>query len=160
MEEEKASLQIDFKPGWNNDKDYSEEKLLGELRSKVDDDKRRQQTTIGPQQDDINIKISGQSAKKFASQGQQRSVSLSVLLAVVDEVYNNYKEKPLILLDDVSSELDDAHRKQLFRHVVELGGQVMITTTDDSLVSGLTEKISRRFFVDEGKIKEKKANHS
>jgi DNA replication and repair protein RecF len=96
--------------------------------------------------------MGGSSARKFASQGQQRMAAIALLLAVVQEVVANGGERPVILLDDVSSELDSGRRKMLFERVGDLGGQVLITTTDEGMVAELADKSVKRFLVEGGKI--------
>jgi DNA replication and repair protein RecF len=126
--------------------------LLRQLRAGLKQDLRRGQTSLGPQQDDFDVDLDGSSARKFASQGQQRMTAIALLLAVVQEVVANGEERPVILLDDVSSELDAGRRKMLFERVGELGGQVLITTTDEGMVAELVDKGVKRFLVEGGEV--------
>ena len=147
-----GEVSISFEPGWNMGDRGSADELLQQLRSGLENDLRRGQTCLGPQQDDFSTLLGGGSARKFASQGQQRMAAVALLLAVVQEVVADGGERPVILLDDVSSELDAGRRRMLFERVRELGGQVLITTTDEGLVDELEGQETSRFTVVDGKI--------
>lgn len=147
-----GEAEIAFEPGWSLDDGVSSDSLLRQLRDGLKQDIRRGQTSLGPQQDDFGVDLSGRSARKYASQGQQRIIAIALLLAVVQEVVSSGGERPVILLDDVSSELDAGRRRTLFERVGELGGQVLITTTDEELVNELASEAASRFRVAGGKI--------
>ena len=85
-------------------------------------------TGIGPHRDDLFFQINEKSAKKFASQGQQRSIVLSLKLAEAEILKEMLKEQPIVLLDDVMSELD--HKRQDFLLDTIRGWQVFITCCD------------------------------
>lgn len=93
------------------------------------DDLRRQQTLIGPHRDDIVFLIEGREARAFASQGQQRSIVLAVKLAEVILAKELVSDQPLLLLDDVMSELDQ-YRRSAIVSFIEGGIQTIITTTN------------------------------
>lgn len=145
-------VSISFEPGWSLDQGDTSNELLRQLRAGLDQDIRRRQTGLGPQKDDFVVDLGGSSARKFASQGQQRMTAIALLLAVVQEVVANGGERPVILLDDVSSELDSGRRKMLFDRVGDLGGQVLITTTDEGMVAELVDERVNRFIVEGGKV--------
>lgn len=151
MMPDEGEVSVIFQPGWSPVV-FSAGELLDQLRDGLKRDILRGQTSLGPQQDDFDVEIGGNSAKKFASQGQQRMAAVALLLAVVQEVVNDGGERPVILLDDVSSELDAGRRKMLFEKVRELGGQVLVTTTDEGLVADLLDKQVKRFLVESGEI--------
>lgn len=99
------------------------------LAARRNEDLRRQQTTVGPHRDDLHFSIGGRDARTFASQGQQRSVALAwkiAEMAVAEEVVG---DRPLLLLDDVMSELDGSRREALGT-LVKRGTQVVVTTTN------------------------------
>ena len=93
------------------------------------DDIRRQQTLLGPHRDDIVFKIAGREARVYASQGQQRSIVLALKLAEVVLARELVDEQPLLLLDDVMSELDESRRAAILSFI-ENGIQTIITTTN------------------------------
>lgn len=90
----------------------------------------RQQTLIGAQRDEINFFINGLSARTCASQGQQRSLILAWKLAETKVLYDIYGSYPLLLLDDVMSELDDTRRSTIFSFIKDTGIQTIITTAN------------------------------
>lgn len=99
---------------------------IGESRV---EDVRRGQTTVGPHRDDVRFEVSGRDARAFASQGQQRTVALALKMAEVTLAGEILGSRPVLLLDDVMSELDERRRA----HVVGFVGggiQTVITTTN------------------------------
>lgn len=103
--------------------------LLERLQVGRADDIRRQQTLVGPHRDDISFRIDGRDARSFGSQGQQRSVVLAWKMAEVELAAEILGEKPLLLLDDVMSELDE-HRRDAVVSFVQEGIQTVVTTTN------------------------------
>lgn len=109
------------------------EEVRSRFRAALDaasaDELRRRVTLVGPHRDEIRFSIDGRDARSFASQGQQRSLVLSWKLAEVDVTRDILGYPPLLLLDDVMSELD-APRREAFLHVVRGEVQTVITTTN------------------------------
>lgn len=105
------------------------ERLADELAARRAEDLRRQHTTVGPHRDDVRIEIDGRDARSFASQGQQRSVALAWKVAEMAVAEDVVGERPLLLLDDVMSELDE-RRRDAMASFVERGTQVVVTTTN------------------------------
>ena len=99
------------------------------LRASRRDDLRRGSTGAGPHRDDIVIRLNGRDARAFASQGQQRTAVISVKLAEAAVVAEMTGERPVLLLDDVLSELDAARRGSLLERLGE-PGQVVITSVE------------------------------
>ncbi len=98
------------------------------LEGALENDQRLEYTTIGPHRDDIKISASGIDLRRFGSQGQQRSAVLSLKLAEISSFEKRTGEKPILLLDDVMSELDASRREALFEAIK--GIQTIITATD------------------------------
>ncbi len=90
---------------------------------------RRGVTLVGPQRDDILFRVDGKDARQFASQGQQRTVVLATKLAELEFMYEEVGEYPVLLLDDVLSELDFSRRSS-FLEVISGKVQTLLTTTD------------------------------
>jgi len=88
----------------------------------------RKQTLIGPHRDDISFSLDEKSAMNFASQGQQRSLVLSLKLAELEAVRASLNEQPVLLLDDVLAELD-LLRQEVLMEMVGVGMQTFVTTT-------------------------------
>lgn len=150
---ESSGVDISYEPGWRMIDDGSTEELMRQLNEGLENDLRRGQTCRGPQQDDFMCLLGDSSARKFASQGQQRMIAIALLLSVVEEVVEEGGERPVILLDDVSSELDAGRRELLFERVGGLGGQILVTTTDEKMVPELAVEKNGRFRVTGGTIK-------
>ncbi|MCL2846212.1 MAG: DNA replication/repair protein RecF [Firmicutes bacterium] len=104
-----------------------EEEFITALSAARERDMRLRTTTIGPHRDDICICIDNKDVRQFASQGQQRTVALSIKLAELDIFEHFTGEKPILLLDDVFSELDDARQTRLLQAIHNC--QTVITTT-------------------------------
>ncbi len=124
------------------------EKLLRGLKNSKKEDINSGFTNIGPHRDDFDIIINGKKAKTFASQGQQRSAVLSLKLAEANVLSSLTGENPVILLDDVLSELDKKRRDFLLNKIKKY--QVFITTCELKENEVLME--GKKFFVKEGKI--------
>lgn len=103
--------------------------LLQALELARRDDIRRGSTGIGPHRDDIVIRLNGREARAFASQGQQRTAVVSIKLAEVAVVAEMTGERPVLLLDDVLSELDAGRRRALLEQLGD-EGQVIITSVE------------------------------
>ncbi|MBR1534918.1 MAG: DNA replication/repair protein RecF [Ruminococcus sp.] len=107
-------------------------------------------TSVGPHRDDIDIRINGISARKFGSQGQQRSAVLSMKLSEAELLYQKNGERPVILLDDVLSELDNKRQDFLLNKVEDY--QVFVTCCEESNKEQLQK--GKVFYVDDGVIRE------
>lgn len=105
-----------------------EESFFERLRSDFEKDVNLSYTSFGAHRDDISIKINGIDVRKYGSQGQQRSVALSLKLAEIYLFESEVGEKPVLLLDDVLSELDPMRRQKLME--LSSGLQTLITCTD------------------------------
>jgi DNA replication and repair protein RecF len=93
-------------------------------------DMRRGLTSRGPHRDDMELRVGGMAAREYASQGQQRSVALAMKLAETELIREVTGEYPLLLLDDVLSELDAARSKRVLGVAREAQMQCIVTTTD------------------------------
>lgn len=103
----------------------SAEQLAKALHDSREDDMRRFNTSRGPHRDDMVISLNSTEARIYASQGQQRTAALSIKLAGAELMRSETGEQPVIMLDDVLSELDESRQSALLASV---GGQVFITT--------------------------------
>ena len=127
--------------------------LLESFVASFQRDLKYKYTSFGVQRDVLSIKIRGHddenySAKHYASQGQSRSMALALKLAAADFISEKIGESPVIMLDDVESELDAVRRKNLMALVHERASQVFITTAVPELslheLPGDVEKFSVR----------------
>ena len=93
-------------------------------------DLARGHTTRGPHRDDVDLRIADRTAAVHASQGQCRALVLALKIAEIRSLEADFGEPPVLLMDDISSELDAARNRALMGYLEELGGQVFLTTTD------------------------------
>ncbi|MDZ4168400.1 MAG: DNA replication/repair protein RecF [Coriobacteriia bacterium] len=127
-------LEAWYVPSWDRDgtavSDEDEAASMERhLAAKKDDERTRRTTLTGPHRDEIVFHINGKDARAFASQGQQRSIALAFKLAEVAVVAEVAGAKPILLLDDVMSELDEGRRHALASLVGE-AAQTVISTTN------------------------------
>jgi DNA replication and repair protein RecF len=104
---------------------------LGEMRA---DELRRGQSLVGPHRDDFALHLNNKPVGTFGSRGQQRLAVVALKLGESDQMRAEAKEPPVILLDDVLSELDHAHRERLLSGAGASGAQCIITSTDVHLL--------------------------
>jgi DNA replication and repair protein RecF len=84
--------------------------------------------------DDLTLALGGKGARPYGSQGQQRAMVLALKIAEIENLRDRLGRPPLLLLDDVSSELDPEKNGHLLRHLAALPGQAFLTTTDRRLL--------------------------
>ena len=108
-------------------------------------------TNFGPHRDDMEITIDFLSARTFGSQGQKRSVVLALKLAEAELLFRETGERPVILLDDVMSELDSGRQDYLLNHLTDC--QVFITCCEPDAIKQLRE--GALFFMDGGVLSKK-----
>lgn len=108
------------------DKIYSG--MLLNLQSKLSVDIKRGFTSVGPHRDDLSFLINGIESKKYGSQGQVRTTALSLKLSEISIIRELLDESPILILDDVLSELDHLRQNQLIKYIAET--QSFITTTE------------------------------
>lgn len=134
-----------------SDKSESEwqEFYLKELHERQALDILRGNTSIGPHRDDLFFYVSGKLLKAFGSQGQQRSAALALKLAQLEYVKNNTGEYPVLLLDDVMSELDSERRTHLLKFI-DGRVQTFITVNDKHLIPDLNN--NAYFYIENGKV--------
>jgi DNA replication and repair protein RecF len=134
--------------------DEREAALLLALAQRRELDERRGGTSVGPHRDDLVVELDGRPAADFASQGQSRALVLAFKLAEVQAAHERSPDgsPPLLLLDDVSSELDPGRTALLFRTLGEQAGQCILTTTSPRFIDLPPTAEARRFRVDRGTI--------
>lgn len=115
-----SAIELRYEPGWR------QRGLVGALADARRDDVRRGVSTVGPHRDDIELFIGGLPARTHASQGEQRTLALALRLAAHRLVAEKAGSAPVLVLDDVLSELDPRRSTALLRHLP--AGQVVLTT--------------------------------
>lgn len=129
----KENLVIEYEPNVDTS-DFERQIFLSRER-----DIKTKMTNIGPHKDDICFKINGNDVRKYGSQGQQRTAALSLKLSEISLVKRVIHDNPILLLDDVLSELDSNRQNYLLNSIKDI--QTIITCT------GLDEFINNRFEV-------------
>ena len=130
----KEVLELRYEPG------VTEEAFEETLFMRRENDLKLKTTSVGPHRDDMGFYIDNINVRKYGSQGQQRTAALSLKLAEIDLVKLFIKDTPVLLLDDVLSELDSFRQNYLLESISRI--QTVITCT------GLDEFINNRFNID------------
>lgn len=127
-------LSLKLKSNINSKEELTEDELLKVFNSNLQKEIVIQSCLIGPHRDDIIIKIGDRDVKAFASQGQTRSVVLSLKLGVINILEKDRQDQPILLLDDVDSELDEYRRREFFEYILSSPRQVFITGTNADII--------------------------
>ncbi len=126
------------------------ELLLEALQQRRGDDLRRGFTGVGPHSDDISLLLEDRPARLTASQGEARTIVLALKLAEVLWIHERRTEPPVLLLDDMGSELDGNRRQVLFDYIGRMQCQTFVTTVDKKWV--MSGKNNKYFQIVDGKI--------
>lgn len=120
-----------------------------QLRESYEKDLKLGFTNVGPHREDIKFVLNGTDVRHYGSQGQQRTVALSIKLAEVELFKNNFGEYPVLILDDVLSELDRKRQRMLFKRIN--GVQTILTAThiESALLKGLEHV---KFTIENGRV--------
>lgn len=141
-------FDLKYKCNIGNIDDLNKDEIRTLLKEKLNDsfesDIYRKCTLVGPHKDDIIFKINNKDFKYFGSQGQQRSAVLALKLAEIEIVEDEIGEYPILLLDDVLSELDNKRKKFLMDYIVDI--QTIITSTDDKDLRELVKNRDKDVF--------------
>ncbi|NLY46380.1 MAG: DNA replication/repair protein RecF [Tissierella sp.] len=134
-----------------NDKEEIEKNYIDLLKKNLNRDLEYGTTEIGPHRDDLLMYINDNDAKVFGSQGQQRTVVLSMILSEVELIKDEIGTYPVLLLDDVFSELDEERREYLVKFFKNM--QVFITLTDSENLKSMESLDKTIFNIENGKLK-------
>jgi DNA replication and repair protein RecF len=148
LSSKEEKLTMDYVPLGKNDLQEALENFQNLLEEKMSMEIERQMILVGPHRDDIIFQLNKRSARLYGSQGQQRSIVLSLKLAELEVINKDKGEYPLLLLDDVLSELDTFRREYLLKSIQSLK-QTLITMTSAETP---TAHISSLFHVEKGQI--------
>ena len=157
LTDEKENLKIHYEEGihlknhWYQEKEEAlVEMILHGLKKNRQHDLFRQNTGKGPHRDDLSFTINRMDVRQYGSQGQKRTVVLSLKLAVLEWMRKMAGEYPVLLLDDVTSELDDKRQRDLLEYLKPV--QTIITSTHSLPGLGEDEERGVIFRVHDGKI--------
>lgn len=152
--DKKELLFIDYKPSikvnMNEPMEDIKEKFLKQLNDVFLKEIDKGISLIGVQRDDFDIVLDGIDLKHFGSQGQQRTAVLAMKTAELEIIKEQTNEQPILLLDDVMSELDSTRQKLLFNSLSEV--QIFITGTDDLLFRSLNMENINFYEVESGNV--------
>lgn len=128
------------------------ERMLSQLDARLTRDVERGFTSVGPHADDLDITLGEKPARAFASQGQCRALVLAWKVAEIENLSAQNGFLPLLLLDDVSSELDPERNAFLMGYLADSGAQTVLTTTDAQLVRRAAGPETMWFSVSGGRV--------
>lgn len=149
----KETLKMKTESGYYGTEEEIAYALKEDLSLGLERDMRLGFTTIGPHRDDIKFTLNGDDVRVFGSQGQQRTVALSLKLAETETFFNKFGEYPILILDDVLSELDKKRQRKLIGAVEKMQTVFTATGLDRSVFK---DKSFNRIIVENGKIKKNK----
>ena len=134
-----------------NDKAGVEQLFREALRDSKAEDARTGMTLIGPHRDDLAFAVNSLDARKYASQGQHKTLLIALKAAEFEYLRNHRQETPIMLLDDVFGELDDT-RSRLLLKFLETVGQTFITAARDTVFGDVPDDRCRRFYISNGAV--------
>lgn len=118
-------------------KDAIKKSFEEELKKNILREKKFGMSLVGPHRDDFKIFLNGRESKLYASQGQQRTVALAIKMSEVELIKDDMGETPVLLLDDVLSELDESRREYVLNKIKNI--QVIITCTEKDLFGNIPD---------------------
>jgi DNA replication and repair protein RecF len=124
------------------------------LAARLERDREKGFTSAGPHADELTLALDGKGAKLFGSQGQQRALVLALKIAEIENLRAALGRPPLLLLDDVSSELDPAKNRFLLTYLGGLEAQAFLTTTDRRLLDPAAGPDTLFYGVEKGAVSE------
>jgi len=148
-------LEIRYNPLNGLDPDWSEEEMSAFLEKRLSENRKRELerglTLVGPHRDDLHFFVNGYNVQTYGSQGQQRTTALSLKLAEIELVKQEIGEAPILLLDDVLSELDDYRQSHLL-NTIQGAVQTFVTTTNVEGIDHETIRKADMYRVDQGTV--------
>lgn len=136
----KEMLAVEYLMGKDESGEKSESWYLERLARAREEDARLCRTSVGPHRDDLQFMLDGHDIARFGSQGQQRTAILAMKLSEMEFIRHETGEYPVLLLDDIGSELDENRRKSLFAFLEHGNIQAFVTSAEYSAV-GVGEEI-------------------
>lgn len=151
----KESLEIAYRPDIEKKAEDGRPEMEDAFRRKFEErrerDMARGHTTCGPHKDDLSLSINGVEVRGFGSQGQQRTAVLSLKLSEIESVKAERGEYPVLLLDDVMSELDERRQRELIENLRNVQTFVTMTEIPEPLKQCLEN--GKIFHVENGKVR-------
>lgn len=151
------TLEIEYRPFIDVSEETDWSKMVEILSDKLEKQQSREiergVTLLGPHRDEIVFFVNGRDVQTFGSQGQQRTTALSVKLAEIELIHSEIGEYPILLLDDVLSELDDYRQSHLLNTIKDKV-QTFVTTTTVDGIDHQTLKDAATFIVENGTLEQ------
>jgi DNA replication and repair protein RecF len=148
--------EVCYVSSWRRGKDdgdpASAEELRRALAGKEREERLRQTTLLGPHRDEVAFLLNGRPLRHHASQGEQRSFVIALKMAEIELARRMRGEPPVLLLDDLTSELDPTRNRNLFDYLRRMELQVFITTTSRNALAHLGTENIRYFRVSHGQF--------
>ncbi|QHE50569.1 DNA replication/repair protein RecF [Pontibacillus sp. HMF3514] len=148
-------LQIEYDASADVSEDMDLSTLVRVFEDKFKEVEKREiergTTLVGPHRDDLIFKVNGKDVQTYGSQGQQRTTALSLKLAEIELIFNEVGEYPILLLDDVLSELDDYRQSHLL-HTIQGKVQTFVSTTSVEGIEHETLEQAELFYVQQGHV--------
>lgn len=149
------SLEIQYSPTIKVSEDANQGKITTIYQESFLDARRKEiergTTLIGPHRDDVLFFVNGKDVQVYGSQGQQRTTALSIKLAEIELIYQEVGEYPILLLDDVLSELDDYRQSHLL-NTIQGKVQTFVSTTSIDGIHHETLKNAELFHIHQGAV--------
>lgn len=117
-----------------------------EIQKKKEKEKEYGFSLLGPHKDDFCFLLNQEDARFFSSQGEKKSIIFSLKLAEIDMIYQEKKELPVLLIDDVTSYFDLSRRNNVLQFLKEKGVQVFLTSTEPLEIEG------KHYYVEKGEV--------
>lgn len=149
ISEGREKVQLKYRT-FNDEGKPNDEALVETIKKNLSREIDQGNCLIGPHRDDLEIYVNQRNSRMYCSQGQQRSVALAMNIAILEELEEKIGKSPILLLDDVMSELDEKRQKYLFDVIDKR--QTIITTTEKSKFEKPGEKVISYIQVKDGKI--------
>lgn len=153
---QKEQLEIEYVTSFSSLSTQTQEEIQTQFLELLNQNKKKDMfrgtTTIGPHRDDLSFFVNQKNVQTYGSQGQQRTTALSVKLAEIDLIKEETGEYPILLLDDVMSELDDNRQLHLLETIEGKVQTFLTTTTLDHVKNKMTVE-PEIFYVQQGEIK-------
>ena len=148
--------RLAYRPASGMSVEGSEEEIASRLAEilahRVPRDREKGYTSAGPHMDELVLSLTGKAARLFGSQGQQRALVLALKIAEIENLRAALGRPPLLLLDDVSSELDPAKNRYLLGYLSTLPAQAFLTSTDRRLLEPAAGPDTAFYKVEKGAV--------
>lgn len=151
-----VDISVDYVISKKSAIDWAKNQVYDALKLRLDELRKAEifsgQSLVGPQKNDIVFYLNSHDARFFCSQGQQRAIALAFKIAQIQLFQQLKGYYPLLLLDDVFSELDEERREQLLEVLLNVSAQIFLTSTDLSTKKLFARKELKVFMIDNGNV--------